>query len=350
MQTTAFAAPSSAEPLAPWTFERRAVGPHDVQIKITHCGVCHSDIHATTGDWGANNYPFVPGHEIVGVISAVGEHVQRYKVGDIAAVGCIVDSCRVCEPCAEGEEQLCEKGMTGTYGGTEKETGRPTYGGYSKAIVVNENYVLSVPKALDPARAAPLLCAGITTYSPLRHWKVGAGQKVGVVGLGGLGHMGVKFAKALGAHVVVLTSSKSKVQAALDLGADDVVVSSDVDQMKAHRNSFHFILNTVSASLDLDPYAQLLRRNGVMTLVGAPGEPHKGPNVFTLLMGRRSIAGSPIGGIAETQEMLDFCAQHDIGADIELIPIQAINEAWERVQKGDIRYRFVIDMSTLAEA
>ncbi|HEX5716725.1 MAG TPA: NAD(P)-dependent alcohol dehydrogenase, partial [Thermoanaerobaculia bacterium] len=284
---------------------------------------------------------------IVGRVVKAGREVSRFKEGDLAAVGCLVDSCRHCTSCGEGLEQYCENGSTGTYGGIEKETGRPTYGGYSDKIVVNEHFVLSLSGKLDPAAAAPLLCAGITTWSPLRHWKVARGQKVGVVGLGGLGHMGVKLAHALGAQVVLFTTSPGKAEDARRLGADEVVISRNPQEMARHAGSFHFILNTVAAPHNLDAFLVLLKRDGAMVLVGAPGEPHPSPTVFNLIMRRRTLAGSLIGGIAETQEMLDFCAEHGIVSDIELIPIQQINEAYERMLKSDVKYRFVIDMASL---
>lgn len=343
---SAWGAQSADAPLAPLTIERRDLGEKDVAIDILFCGVCHSDLHYTRNEWKGTTYPAVPGHEIVGRVREVGANVTRHKAGDMVGVGCMVDSCRTCEPCSEGEEQFCAK-QTGTYGGVEQQSGRPTSGGYSRAIVVDEHFVLRVPAKLDPAKAAPLLCAGITTYSPLRHWKVGPGQKVGVVGLGGLGHMGVKLAVAMGAHVVVFTTSPGKVEDAKALGAHEVVVSTDRAQMKPHNGSFHFILNTASAAHDLDVYMRLLRRNGTMTLVGAPEHPHTGPSAFMLLGGRRSLAGSPIGGIAETQEMLDFCAEHGVAPEIEIIPMAGINDAYARMLKNDVRYRFVIDMATL---
>ncbi|HVG11026.1 MAG TPA: NAD(P)-dependent alcohol dehydrogenase [Thermoanaerobaculia bacterium] len=347
IDTKAYAAYSATTPLAPHSFERRDPGPKDVQIEILYCGVCHSDVHTVRSEWPGTVYPLVPGHEIVGRVVKAGRDVSRFKEGDLAAVGCLVDSCRHCASCGEDLEQYCENGSTGTYGGVEKETGRPTYGGYSDKIVVDEHFVLSLSDKLDPAAAAPLLCAGITTWSPLRHWKVGPGQKVGVVGLGGLGHMGVKLAHALGAHVVLFTTSPGKTEDARRLGADEVVISKNPDEMARHAGSFHFILNTVAAPHDLDAFLVLLRRDGAMVLVGAPGEPHPSPTVFNLIMGRRTLAGSLIGGIAETQEMLDFCAEHGIVSDIEIIPIQRINEAYERMLKSDVKYRFVIDMASL---
>lgn len=347
IDTKAYAAYSATTPLAPFSFERRDPGPKDIQIEILYCGVCHSDLHTVRSEWAGTVYPLVPGHEIVGRVVKAGGEVSRFKEGDLVAVGCLVDSCRHCASCAEDLEQYCENGSTGTYGGVEKETGRPTCGGYSDKIVVDEHFVLSLSGKLDPAAAAPLLCAGITTWSPLRHWKVGPGQKVGVVGLGGLGHMGVKLAHALGAHVVLFTTSPGKTEDARRLGADEVVISKNPEEMARHAGSFHFILNTVAAPHNLDAFLVLLRRDGAMVLVGAPGEPHPSPTVFNLIMGRRTLAGSLIGGIAETQEMLDFCAEHGIVSDIELIPIQRINEAYERMLKSDVKYRFVIDMASL---
>jgi uncharacterized zinc-type alcohol dehydrogenase-like protein len=344
---SAFGAQDAATALAPIAIERRDPGDQDVVIDILFCGVCHSDLHFARNEWGFTTYPAVPGHEIVGRVSRVGAGVTRFKPGQLAAVGCLVDSCRHCRGCDEGEEQYCENGLTGTYGSIEKQTGRPTMGGYSKAIVVDQDFVLRVPESLDPAGVAPLLCAGITTYSPLRHWKIGAHSRVGVVGLGGLGHMGVKFACALGAHVVVLTTSPGKIADAERLGAHQVVLTTDAAAMKAHANSLDFILNTVSASMQLDPYLTLLRRDGVLGLVGAPPEPHAPPSPFLMLMKRVSVAGSMIGGIRETQEMLDFCAEHGITADIEIITMGSINEAYERLLKGDVKYRFVIDMASL---
>jgi alcohol dehydrogenase (NADP+) len=346
-QTNAYAAYSATTPLAPYSFDRRDPGPHDVQIEILFCGVCHSDLHTVRSEWEGTVYPMVPGHEIVGRVSRVGAEVSKFKEGDLAAVGCIVDSCRHCASCAEGLEQYCENGMTGTYGGVEKETGQPTRGGYSERIVVDENYVLRVPEGLDPAAAAPLLCAGITTWSPLRHWKVGPESKVGVVGLGGLGHMAVKLAHALGARVVLFTTSPDKVEDGRRLGADEVVISKDAAAVAKHANSFNLIIDTVSAPHSLDALLELLARDGALVLVGAPGEPHPSPAVFNMILKRRSLAGSLIGGIAETQEVLDFCGEHGIASDIEIIPIQKIDEAYERMLKGDVKYRFVIDMASL---
>jgi len=340
-----FAAAQATDALGPFTFERRSVGPTDIQIEIAFCGVCHSDIHQARDEWGGAIFPMVPGHEIVGTVTAVGSDVTTFAVGDRAGVGCFVDSCRTCTNCTDNLEQFCEKGMVATYNGRDKD-GSPTYGGYSNDIVVDAAYALTIPASLDLAGAAPLLCAGITTYSPLRHWKITAGQKVGVVGLGGLGHMALKFAKAFGAHVVQFTTSPGKIADAKRLGADEVVLSNDADAMRSHANSFDFILDTVSGEHDLMAYLALLKRDGTMTLVGVP---EKAPTVhpFPLIMGRRSLAGSLIGGIAETQEMLDFCATHDITADVEVISMAEINEAYERMLKNDVKYRFVIDMQTL---
>lgn len=346
-QAHGYAAFDAQAPLGPFQFERRTPGPRDVSIEILFCGVCHSDLHTAKGEWGETAYPVVPGHEIVGRVTAAGAEVSGFREGQLVGVGCMVDSCQGCSSCAEGLEQYCETGFTGTYGGVEKETGETTKGGYSNRIVVDERFVLRIPEGMDPAAAAPLLCAGITTYSPLRHWKVEPGRKVGIVGLGGLGHMGVKLAAAMGAEVVLFTTSPGKREDALRLGAHAVVVSRDPDQMAAHAGSFDLILNTVAAPHDLDAFLVLLKRDGVMTLVGAPAEPHPSPTVFNLIMRRRSLAGSLIGGIAETQEMLDFCARHGIVSDIETIPMAGINEAYGRMLEGDVKYRFVIDMASL---
>src|SRR5882757_1873954 len=345
----AYAAHSATSPLAPFTVARRSPRPQDVQIEILYCGVCHSDLHQVRNEWQSvmpTTYPCVPGHEIVGRVVKVGRAVKKFKEGDIAAVGCMVDSCRVCASCLAGEEQYCEKFLTLTYNGQDKILGGVTYGGYTDSIVVDEPYVLRVGNKLDPAGTAPLLCAGITTYSPLRHWKVGKGQKVGIVGLGGLGHMGVKFAHAFGAHVVLFTTSPNKTADALRLGADEVVISKNNAEMEKHSNSFNFILDAVSAEHDLNAYLRLLKLDGTMTLVGAPEKP-AAIYGFNLLMKRRSLAGSAIGGIRETQEMLDFCADKGITADIEMIRMQQINEAYERLLKSDVKYRFVIDMASL---
>jgi uncharacterized zinc-type alcohol dehydrogenase-like protein len=345
----AFAAASAKSGMAPWSITRRAPLARDVQIEISHCGVCHSDLHQVHDEWQSvmpTTYPVVPGHEIVGRVTAVGSGVTKFKEGDIAAVGCMVDSCRKCASCLAGEEQYCENGMTLTYNTEDKILGGVTYGGYSQSIVVDEAYVLRVPKGLDPAGAAPLLCAGITTYSPLRHWKVGKGQRVGIVGLGGLGHMGIKFAKAFGAQVALFTTSPRKAEDARRLGADEVILSTDPAAMQKEARSFNFILDAVSAEHDLNAYLQLLKRDGAMVLVGAPEKPSPVAS-FNFIMGRRSLAGSAIGGIRETQEMLDFCGEKGITSDIELIKMQQINEAYERLLKGDVKYRFVIDMASL---
>ncbi len=344
-----YAASSPTGKLGPFNFIRREPRAQDVQIEILYCGVCHSDLHQARNEWKEampTVYPCVPGHEIVGRVVKVGSAVKKFKDGDIAAVGCMVDSCRVCANCAEGMEQYCENGFTLTYNFEDKVLGGVTYGGYSDSIVVDEAFALRVPSGLDPAGAAPLLCAGITTYSPMRHWKVGKGQKVGIVGLGGLGHMGLKFAHALGAHTVLFTTSANKVEDARRLGADEVVISKNAAEMQQHAGSFHFILDAVSADHDMNTYLSLLRRDGTLTLVGAPQNPMP-VAAFNLLMGRRRLAGSAIGGIPETQEMLDFCGEHGITADIEMIRIQQINEAYERLLKSDVKYRFVIDMASL---
>jgi uncharacterized zinc-type alcohol dehydrogenase-like protein len=342
-----YAAPSANAPLSPFSFERREPGEHDVEIAITHCGVCHSDVHQARDEWGGGLFPMVPGHEIVGQVTRVGSAVTRFHVGERVGVGCMVDSCGGCDSCAVSEEQYCEKGFVGTYNSLERDRKTRTYGGYADRIVVKDQFVLRVSDKLDPAGVAPLLCAGITTYSPLRHWKVGPGQRVGVVGLGGLGHMAVKFARSFGAEVVLFTTSQSKVEDAKRLGAHEVVISTDRDAMKKQRNRFDFILDTVAAPHDIDATLGLLKRDGTLTLVGVPDQPHTPPNVATLVFKRRSLAGSLIGGIAETQEMLDYCAEHNIVSDIELIPIQKINEAYDRMVKSDVKYRFVIDLASL---
>ena len=349
MKTNAYAAQNATTPLAPFSFERRNLGDDDVQIEILYCGVCHSDLHTVRSEWGSTTYPCVPGHEIVGRVVKVGKDVNKFKEGDTVGVGCMVDSCLACANCKENLEQFCEKGTIFTYNSPDKHTGGITYGGYSESIVVDKEFVLKIPKNLDLAATAPLLCAGITTYSPLRYHNVSKGQKVGVVGLGGLGHIGVKLAKALGAHVVVFTTSPSKVEDALRLGADEVVNSKNEDEMQKHLNSFHFILDTVSAKHDINAYLLLLRRDGNLTQVGIPSEPLL-LSVGSLIFGRRSLSGSLIGGIKETQEMLDFCGKHNVTADIELIPIQNINEAYDRLVKSDVKYRFVIDMASLKQA
>ncbi|NKF24577.1 NAD(P)-dependent alcohol dehydrogenase [Solimonas marina] len=344
-----YAAESAKAPLTSFAFERRTPGAHDVRIEIAYCGVCHSDLHQVRDEWGGSVFPMVPGHEIVGRVVEVGAHVKGYKVGDLAGVGCMVDSCRSCPSCAEGLEQYCEQGFTGTYGAKSRVGDGITYGGYSNHIVVDEAFVLRVSDKLDLAAVAPLLCAGITTYSPLRHWKVGPGQKVGIVGLGGLGHMAVKFAKAFGAHVVLFTTSPGKGEDAKRLGASEVVISKNKDEMKAHARSFDFILDTVSAPHDINAYLALLKRDGAMTLLGVPDTPPM-LQFQHLIFSRRQLGGSLIGGIQETQEMLDFCAEHGIVSDIELIPMQQINEAYERMLKSDVKYRFVIDIATLKQA
>ncbi|MDR0534518.1 MAG: NAD(P)-dependent alcohol dehydrogenase [Verrucomicrobiales bacterium] len=342
----AYAAQRADSALAPFNIDRREAGPSDVEIEILYCGVCHSDLHQARNEWHNTIYPCVPGHEIVGRVRRVGSQVTKFKVGDLSAVGCMVDSCRTCPSCRAGLEQYCLSFPTFTYNGQDKHLGGQTFGGYSTGIVVDEAFVLRVPEGLDLAATAPLLCAGITTYSPLRHAKVGPGQKVGIVGLGGLGHMGVKFARAFGAHVVLFTTSPGKVADGLKLGAHEVVVSKDADAMQKHQSSFDFILDAVSAQHDVNAYLNLLKLDGTLTLVGAPEHPLP-VSAFNLLLPRRNFNGSAIGGIAETQEMLDFCARHGIVSEIELIPIQKINEAWERLLKQDVRYRFVIDMASL---
>jgi uncharacterized zinc-type alcohol dehydrogenase-like protein len=344
--TKAFGTESADSSLKQLNIRRRNPTPHDVEIEILYCGVCHSDLHTARNEWHNTIYPCVPGHEIVGKVVSVGSHVKKFKVDDFAAVGCMVDSCRECDYCKEDLEQYCEKGNTGTYNSPDIHMGTQTYGGYSESIVVDEAYVLKVPGNLDLAATAPLLCAGITTYSPLKHWKVGPGKKVGVVGIGGLGHMAVKLAKAMGAEVIVFTTSPSKVEDAKRLGADDVVLSKDEEQMKRYAGKLHFLLDAVSAQHDINAYLRLVRVDGSLALVGAPEHPLP-VAAFSLIASRRSFAGSMIGGIAETQEMLDFCGKHNIVSDIEMINIQHINEAYERLLKGDVKYRFVIDMASL---
>jgi uncharacterized zinc-type alcohol dehydrogenase-like protein len=345
--TKAYAAQSAKSPLAPFSFERRDPKPTDVQIDILFCGVCHSDLHTARGEWGSTKYPCVPGHEIVGRVVKVGRGVKDFREGDLAAVGCMVDSCRTCEHCKEGLEQFCSNGATFTYNSDDEHTGGHAFGGYSKSIVVDQTFVLRISDKLDLAGTAPLLCAGITTYSPLRRWNAGKGKKVGVVGLGGLGHMGVKFASAFGAHVVLFTTSPGKTEDARKLGADEVVLSKSEDEMNKHARSFDFILDTVSANHDINAYLSLLKRDGTLTLVGAPPNPVP-VQAFSLIAPRRQLAGSLIGGIPETQEMLDFCAEHGIVSDIEMISIDKINEAYERMLKSDVKYRFVIDMASLS--
>ena len=332
--------------MAPFSFDRREVGPHDVAIDILFCGVCHSDVHQVRDEWGGAMFPMVPGHEIVGRVTQVGEHVSTFRVGDLAGVGCMVDSCRECSSCVEDEEQYCELGNAGTYNSTEMDRKTPTYGGYSNHVVVQERFVLRISDKLSPERVAPLLCAGITTYSPLRQWNIGQGHKVAVVGLGGLGHMAVKFAAAMGAEVTVLSTSPTKEADAKELGAHKFVVTKDKEAMRAIRNTFNFIVNTVSAPLDLNLYLGLLRLDGTMVLLGVPPEA-PAVNAFNLIAKRRRLAGSLIGGIKETQEMLDYCAEHNIMSDVEVIPMADINTAYDRMVKGDVHYRFVIDMATL---
>lgn len=344
--TKAYAAFNATEPLGPWELERRSLNEHDVQIEILYCGVCHSDIHQVRNEWHNAMYPMVPGHEIVGRVSAVGSAVTKFKAGDLAGVGCLVDSCRTCEKCKKGLEQYCENGSVGTYNSLERDGKTITYGGYSKQIVTTEEFVLHVSEKLDLTAVAPLLCAGITTYSPLRKWNVGKGHKVGVLGLGGLGHMAVKFAVSFGAEVTMLSHSPGKEADAKRLGAHKFALTKDEGTIKSLGNYFDFIIDTVSAPHDYNVYLGMLNTDGVMICVGAPPEPAQIP-AFNLIFQRRSVAGSLIGGIPETQEMLDYCAEHNIVSDVELIDIKNINEAYERMMKGDVRYRFVIDMNTL---
>ena len=333
-------------PLNSMNIKRRELMPHDVEMEILYCGICHSDLHQIKNDFGGAMYPLVPGHEIVGRASTIGEHVTKFKIGDLAAVGCIVDSCGKCEYCKDDLEQFCDEGVTFSFNSPDKYLGGATYGGFSETYVCNENYVLHVPESLDLAAAAPLLCAGITVYSPLKHWHAGPGKNVGILGIGGLGHVAIKIAKAMGAQVVVFTTSPSKVKDAKRLGADEAVLSTDADQMKRYIRKMHFILDTVSAKHDVNTYLHLLKPNGSVVLVGLPPKPLE-INAFSVVSGRHSFSGSNIGGIAETQEILDFCAKHNITADIELIKVQQINDAFIRLQKGDVKYRFVIDMTSL---
>ena len=349
MITKAYGAHAADKPLESLDIQRRTPGANDVQIDIAYCGVCHSDLHTVRSEWGGTLYPCVPGHEIVGHVTAVGNEVTRFKIGDTVGVGCLVGSCQRCASCADGLEQYCENGFVGTYNGKTADAPGHTLGGYSQRIVVDDRFVLAIRHPDDQlAAVAPLLCAGITTYSPLRHWNVGPGKKVGIVGIGGLGHMGVKIAHAMGAHVVAFTTSEAKRQDALQLGADEVVVSRERKQMRAHAGSFDLILDTVAASHSLDDYSALLKRDGTLVLVGVPEHPHPTPNIANLIFKRRAIAGSLIGGLAETQEMLDFCAENGIVADIEMISVQQIDDAYERMVKSDVKYRFVIDNATLA--
>ena len=347
-EAKAYAAYSATEKLKPFQFERRAVGAADVKIDILYCGICHSDIHQARNEWGGSLYPMVPGHEIVGRVSEVGSSVTKFKQGQLVGVGCLVDSCRSCASCKDGLEQYCENGWVGTYNSKDKK-GEVTQGGYSDHIVVDESFVLSVPENLDVKAVAPLLCAGITTYSPLKHWKVQKGQKVGVVGLGGLGHMGVKFAAAMGANVVMITTSPEKGEDARKLGAHEVLISKDGQAMQSQANSFDFILNTIPVGHDVNPYVDLLKRDGVMCIVGAIA-PLPDVDGFKLIFQRKTVAGSLIGGIEETQEMLDFCGEHNIVCDVEMIDMQNVNEAYDRTVKGDVKYRFVIDMNSLKKA
>lgn len=344
--TKAYAAKEQAATLADFTIERREPGPDDVQIHIDFCGVCHSDIHMVNNDWGMSNYPIVPGHEVVGRVTAVGANVKNFTQGQRVGVGCFVDSCRTCEACKSNIEQYCLNGFQMTYGSETKDPGGLTYGGYSKSIVVDQNYVLNIPENLDAAAAAPLLCAGITTYSPLKHWKIQKGQKVGIIGLGGLGHMGVKFAHAMGAHTVMITTSAEKGEDAKALGADEILLSKDSDAMKKAAGSFNFLLNTIPVAHDISPYLDLLKFDATMCIVGAITE-LESLQTPQLVFGRKAVAGSLIGGIKETQEMLDFCGKHNITSDIEKIAMKDINTAYKRMQKSDVKYRFVIDLETL---
>lgn len=346
LKARGYAAYDPKSPLRPLSFERRDPGPRDVQVEVLFCGVCHSDLHQARDEWGNSAFPVVPGHEIVGRVVKVGSEVKSFKAGDLAGVGCMVDSCGTCPECAEGLEQYCARTVF-TYNSPDQHTGKVTYGGYSNQIVVDQRFVLRISDQLELAATAPLLCAGITTYSPMRHWNVSKGQKVGVVGLGGLGHMAVKFAHAFGAHVVLFTTSPGKSDDAKRLGADEVVISKNLDEMERHVQSFDFILNTVAAPHDLDQFMALLKRDGTMCLVGVPDQPHPSPSVANLIFKRRKLGGSLIGGIRETQEMLDFCAEHGIVSDIEMIRMEEINEAYDRMVKSDVKYRFVIDMATL---
>jgi uncharacterized zinc-type alcohol dehydrogenase-like protein len=349
MQTNAYAAPAGDKPFEPIAIDRREPGPRDVQIDIAFCGVCHSDLHTARDEWGGTHYPCVPGHEIVGTVSAVGGEVSGFAVGDTVGVGCLVDSCGHCGSCNDGLENYCENGWTGTYNSPTPDAPGYTQGGYSQRIVVPERFVLRIGHPAEQlAAVAPLLCAGITTYSPLKHWGAGPGKKVGIVGIGGLGHMGIKISHALGAQTVAFTSTPAKRQEAIDLGADEVVVSRNEEEMAAHAGSFDIIIDTVAASHNLDAYVALLKREGTLVLLGAPDSPHPSPNVMGLIFGRKSIAGSLIGGLPETQEMLDFCAEHGIVSEIEMIGAPQIDEAYDRMLKSDVRYRFVIDGATFA--
>ncbi|MBB72495.1 MAG: hydroxyacid dehydrogenase [Legionellales bacterium] len=343
-QVAAYAAPSATDDLAPLTIERRDVGPNDIQIDIEYCGVCHSDIHVARNEWKNTIYPTVPGHEIIGRVSSIGNDVEGFETGDLVGVGCLVDSCRQCHHCEEHLEQYCSDKLL-TYNSEDPQLGGPTFGGYSKQVVVDKDFVLRIPSNLDRKAVAPLLCAGITTYSPLKHWNIKPGDKVGIIGLGGLGHMGVKFAHALGAEVTMITTSPTKGEDAMTLGADKVLISKDADAMTAHTDYFDFLLNTIPCSHDMNPYVELLQRDGTMVIVGAIEPIEPGINGGPMIFGRKSIAGSLIGGIQETQEMLDFCGEHDIVCDIEMINMADINTAYERMIKGDVKYRFVIDVN-----
>ena len=342
----AFGTAAAEAPLKEMTIQRRELMHNDIEMKILYCGICHSDLHQIKNEFGGATFPLVPGHEIVGKITRVGEHVKKFKVGDLSAIGCIIDSCGKCESCGEGLEQFCDEGVTFSFNSPDKHLGGATFGGFSETYVCDEKYVLHVPATLDLAAAAPLLCAGITVYSPLRHWQAGPGKMVGVLGIGGLGHLAIKIAKAMGAHVVVFTTSPSKVKDAKRLGADEAVLSTDADQMNKYNSKINLIIDTVSAKHDVNAYLRLLKHDGSVVLVGLPPE-QLSVGAFGLVHGRRSFSGSNIGGIAETQEMLDFCAKHNITADIELIKIQQVNEAFDRLQKGDVKYRFVVDMKSL---
>lgn len=342
----AYGTESSTKPLEEMTINRRAVGAHDVEFEILYCGICHSDLHQIKNDFGGTMFPIVPGHEMVGRVTAVGDHVTTFKMGDLAAVGCIIDSCGHCEYCNDGIEQFCDEGVTFSFNSPDKDLGGATFGGFSKTYVCNEKYVLHMPAFENLAAAAPLLCAGITVYSPLKHWQAGPGKKVGILGIGGLGHLAIKIAKAMGAHVTVFTTSPQKVEDAKRLGADEAVLSSDADQMATYSRKLHFIIDTVSAKHDVNTYLNLLRHDGSVVLVGLPPQPLE-IAAFSVVSGRRSFAGSNIGGIAETQEMLDFCFEHNITAESEIISMQDVNTAFERLEKGDVKYRFVIDMASL---
>lgn len=343
--TKAFGTEAALAPLSNMNIQRRSVTPHDVQIEILYCGICHSDLHAVRNDWGSTTFPIVPGHEIVGKVTAIGNHVTKFKIGDLAGVGCIVDSCGKCDHCKEGDEQFCDDGMTLVFNAPDKRFGGITYGGFSENIIVNEDYILHIPETLDLPSAAPILCAGITVYSPLKHWKVGPGKNVGIIGIGGLGHMAIKIAKAMGSLVTVFTTSQAKAEDAKRLGADVVILSTNAEQMKNCPKQ-DMILDTVSAKHDINTYVNLLKVDGSLVIVGLPTEPLE-IRAINVVRGRKSFSGSNIGGIAETQEVLDFCAKHNITADIEMIDVNQINTAFERLEKGDVKYRFVIDMSTL---